>query len=447
MGKKKREVLEKEFEGFSDGMKANGFSPAAVKALWDTILPFADYAFNKSHAAGYGLVSYWTAYLKANYPGEYMAGLLTSVGDDKDKAAVYLADCRKLGITVMPPDVNESGLNFASVGADIRFGLGAIRNVGANVVSSLIATRTEKGKFTDFSDYLNKIDIAACNKKVTESLVKAGAFDTLGHPRKGLFLVHTDAVDSVLGTKKAEAIGQFDLFGGADSDGADTGDSAFTIRVPDEEWDDKHKLALEREMLGLYVSGHPLNGVAHLLAMQVDTQIPAILGGDVPNDTQVRVGGILAGVNRRVNKNGMPWASAQLEDLTGGIEVMFFPQTYSMFGAEIADDAVVIVGAKVRVQDDRISLIANELVVPDFSNAQVDRPLAVSLPTRQCTIDKVSALKQVLARHPGTSQVHLRLISGDRITTLELDQSLRVTPSSALMGDLKALLGPGCLGG
>jgi DNA polymerase-3 subunit alpha len=200
-------------------------------------------------------------------------------------------------------------------------------------------------------------------------------------------------------------------------------------------------------MLGLYVSGHPLNGVAHLLAMQVDTQIPAILGGDVPNDTQVRIGGILAGVNRRVNKNGMPWASAQLEDLTGGIEVMFFPQTYSMFGAEIADDAVVLVGAKVRVQDDRISLIANELVVPDFSNAQVDRPLALSLPTRQCTIDKVSALKQVLARHPGTSQVHLRLISGDRITTLELDQSLRVTQSSALMGDLKALLGPGCLGG
>ncbi len=447
MGKKKREVLEKEFEGFSDGMKANGFSPAAVKALWDTILPFADYAFNKSHAAGYGLVSYWTAYLKANYPAEYMAGLLTSVGDDKDKAAVYLADCRKLGITVLPPDVNESGLNFASVGTDIRFGLGAIRNVGANVVSSLIATRNEKGKFTDFSDYLGKIDIAACNKKVTESLVKAGAFDSLGHPRKGLFLVHTDAVDSVLGTKKAEAIGQFDLFGGAEGDGADTGDSAFTIRVPDEEWEDKHKLALEREMLGLYVSGHPLNGVAHLLAMQVDTQIPAILGGDVPNDTQVRIGGILAGVNRRVNKNGMPWASAQLEDLTGGIEVMFFPQTYSMFGAEIADDAVVLVGAKVRVQDDRISLIANELVVPDFSNAQVDRPLALSLPTRQCTIDKVSALKQVLARHPGTSQVHLRLISGDRITTLELDQSLRVTQSSALMGDLKALLGPGCLGG
>lgn len=443
MGKKKREVLEKEFEGFSDGMKANGFSAGAIKALWDTILPFADYAFNKSHAAGYGMVSYWTAYLKANYPAEYMAGLLTSVGDDKDKAAVYLADCRKLGITVLPPDVNESGLNFASVGTDIRYGLGAVRNVGANVVASLLNTRTEKGKFTDFSDYLNKVDIAACNKKVTESLIKAGAFDSLNHPRKGLFLVHTDAVDSVLGTKKAEAMGQFDLFGGADA-GAD---AVFTIKVPDEEWDDKHKLALEREMLGLYVSGHPLNGVAHLLATQVDTAIPAVLDGDVPNDTPVKVGGILASVNRRVNKNGMPWASAQLEDLTGGIEVMFFPHTYSAFGGDIVDDAVVLVSARVKISDDRVCLIANDLAVPDFSGAQVDRPLAVSLPTRQCTMDKVSALKQVLARHPGTSQVHLRLISGDRITTLELDASLRVTPSPALMGDLKALLGPGCLGG
>ena len=448
MGKKKREVLDKEYEGFAEGMRANGFSAAAIKALWDTVLPFADYAFNKSHAAGYAMVSYWTAYLKANYPAEYMAGLLTSVGDDKDKAAVYLADCRKLGITVLPPDVNESVLNFASVGTDIRYGLGAVRNVGSNVVGSLIRTRSDRGKFTDFSDYLNKIDIAACNKKVTESLIKAGAFDSLDHPRKGLFLVHTDAVDSVLGTKKAEAMGQFDLFGFGDEGGGDAGaDAVFTIKVPDDEWDLKHKLALEREMLGLYVSGHPLDGVAHIIAGQVDTQIPAILDGDVPNDAQVRVGGILASVDRRVNRNGLPWVSAQLEDLTGGITVMFFPHIYSTHGAEIADDAVVLVNAKVRLQDDRICLIANDLIVPDFSKAVANRPLAVSLPTRQCTPDKVTALKHVLARHPGTSQVHLRLVSGDRVTTLELDQSLRVTPSSALMGDLKALLGPTCLSG
>jgi DNA polymerase-3 subunit alpha len=445
MGKKKKEILDEAYGGFAEGMKNNGFSQAAITALWDTVLPFAGYAFNKSHAAGYGLVSFWTAYLKANYPAEYMAGLLTSVGDDKDKAAVYLADCRRLGITVLPPDVNESVHNFASVGKDIRYGLGGVRNVGANVVQSIIAGRTDKGKYTDFSDYLSKIDITACNKRVTESLVKAGAFDSLGHARKGLFLVHADAVDSVLGTKKAEAMGQFDLFGGGDA--GDAGDAAFTIKVPEDEWDDKHKLALEREMLGLYVSGHPLNGVAHLLNAQVDTQITAILEGAVANDTQVRIGGILAGVVRRVNKQGLPWASAQLEDLNGSVTVNFFPKTYAVFGADIMDDAIVLVSGKARVEDERVSIFASDLVVPDFSNAQADRPLAVSLPTRQCTPEKVSALKQVLAHHPGTSQVHLRLISGDRITTLELDQTLRVTPSSALMGDLKALLGPGCLGG
>src|SRR5205807_8737903 len=197
-----------------------------------------------------------------------------------------------------------------------------------------------------------------------------GAFDSLDHSRKGLFLVHTDAVDSVLGTKKAEAMGQFDLFGGDPNDGGTGADAVFNIKVPGEEWEDKHKLALEREMLGMYVSGHPLNGVAHLLAAQVDTAIPAILDGDIPNDTSVKIGGILASVNRRVNKNGMPWASAQVEDLTGGIEVMFFPHAYSTFGADIVDDAVVLINAKVAIRDDRIALIANELVVPDFSSAQ-----------------------------------------------------------------------------
>ncbi|WP_434085659.1 DNA polymerase III subunit alpha [Nocardia sputorum] len=444
MGKKKLEVLEAEYKGFHEGMTANGFSEAAVKALWDTILPFAGYAFNKSHAAGYGLVSFWTAYLKANYPAEYMAGLLTSVGDDKDKAAVYLSDCRRLGITVLPPDVNESEQNFASVGKDIRFGLGAVRNVGANVVASIIQARKEKSKFTDFSDYLNKIDAIAASKKVTESLIKAGGFDSLGHPRKGLMLIHSDAIDAVMATKKAEAMGQFDLFGGLDADESVT--SVFNVKVPDEEWESKHRLALEREMLGLYVSGHPLNGVEHVLAAQADTQIPAILEGDIKDGTQVTVGGILASVNRRINKNGLAWASAQLEDLTGGIEVLFFPQAYSVYGMDVVEDAVVLVKARVSVRDDRISLIANDLAVPDLSAVGVAKPLAVTITTRMCTPDKIGELKRVLSRHPGTSDVHIRHVGArDKTTLLKLDDRLRVSPSSALMGDLKALLGPGCL--
>jgi DNA polymerase-3 subunit alpha len=444
MGKKKKEILDKEYVPFRDGMKANGYSDNAIKTLWDILVPFSDYAFNRAHTAGYGLVSYWTSYLKANYPAEYMAALLTSVRDDKDKAAVYLAECRKMGITVLPPDVNSSVRNFAPVGQDVRFGLGAIRNVGANVVDAIVSARTEKSEFSDFSDFLRKVEAVACNKKVVESLIKAGAFDTLGHPRKGLHNVHAEAIDAVMESKRAEAIGQFDLFG--DLGGASDFDGVFDVKVPDDEWDTKHRLALEREMLGLYVSGHPLHGVEQVLAAQADTAIPAILDGSVADGAQVTVGGILAAVTRRVNRNGEPWASGQLEDLTGGIEVLFFPRVYSVVGMSVAEDAIVLVRARVARRDDRISLIANDLVVPDLAAAGTAQPVRVIMPAARCTPPLVARLRDVLGAHPGTTEVQLSLVNGTRRHVLKLDDGLRVTPTPALMGDLKALLGPGCLG-
>ena len=390
--------------------------------------------------------SFWTAYLKANYPAEYMAGLLTSVGDDKDKAAIYLADCRKLGITVLPPDVNESQHNFAAVGTDIRFGLAAIRNVGSGVVSSILAARDEKGKFTSFSDYLNKIDVTACNKKVTESLVKAGAFDSLDHPRKGLFLIHVEAVESVIGTKKAEAIGQFDLFGDAGGGADDTMAEVFAVKVPDQEWDSKHKLALEREMLGLYVSGHPLSGVEHAIAAQTDTSITQLLEGNISDGAQITIGGIISSVTRRVNKKGEPWAAVTLEDMVGGVEVYFFPRAFQTYGMDIVADNIVLVKARVNMRDDSMMISANDLAVPDLNAAGATKPVALTLAARACTPDRVQALKQVLTRHPGPADVHVTLVSDERSTVLKLTESLRVTPSSALMGDLKALLGPTCLG-
>ncbi|MFC0545218.1 DNA polymerase III subunit alpha [Kutzneria chonburiensis] len=445
MGKKKKEILDKEYAGFEKGMLDNGYPQDAVKTLWEILVPFADYAFNKAHSAAYGLVSYWTAYLKANFPAEYMAGLLTSVGDDKDKAAIYLAECRKMGITVLPPDVNDSMREFAPVGENIRFGLGAIRNVGANVVESIVAARTGKGAFTDFSDYLRKVDAAACNKKVIESLIKAGAFDSLGHPRKGLHMVHIEAVDAIMDTKKAEAVGQFDLFGGGD-DGEDNAGGVFDVKVPDEHWESKHQLTLEREMLGLYVSGHPLNGVERVLEVQSDTAIATILEGNLPDGAQVTVGGILASVTRRINKSGESWASAQLEDLAGGIEVLFFPKTYSVVGMSVAEDAIVLVKARIARRDDRTSLIANDLALPDLEMAASGMPVKLTMHAAKCTRPLVAQLKDVLKSHPGSTEVHLNLMNGRRGTMLRLDDGLRVDPSPSLMGDLKALLGPGCLG-
>jgi DNA polymerase III subunit alpha len=451
MGKKKKEILDKEYEGFAQGMKDNGYSAAAIKTLWDILLPFSDYAFNRAHSAAYGVVSYWTAYLKANYPAEYMAAVLTSVRDDKDKAAIYLAECRKMGITVLPPDVNESVLNFAPVGTDIRFGLGAIRNVGTNVVDAIVTSRREKGPFTDFSDFLRKVPQQVCNKKTVESLIKAGAFDSLGHPRKGLALVHAEAVDAVMTTKKAEADGQFDLFGSFDGpdEGGDAVDTTgmFDVKVPEGEWEPKHRLALEREMLGLYVSGHPLNGLEQVLASRADTAITKILEGDVAEGATVTVGGILATVTRRVNKKGEPWASAQIEDLAGGIEVLFFPRTYAAVSIDVAEDAIVLVKGKVNKRDDRVSLFVEDLAVPDLSGGVGGAPVKVVLESARCTPERVGKLKEVLVAHPGPSEVHLTLMAANGAShVLRLDDGLKVQNSGALMGDLKALLGPRCLG-
>src|SRR5207302_1182957 len=256
--KKKKEILDKEYVPFEAGMKERGYSAGAIKTLWDILVPFADYAFNRAHSAGYGLVSYWTAYLKANYPAEYMAALLTSVKDDKDKSALYLHECRRMGIKVLPPDVNSSDSNFTPVGTDIRFGLSAIRNVGENVVASVIATRRSKGSYGDFADFLRKVDPIACNKKVIESLIKAGAFDSLGHSLQGLLRLHADAVDACMDTKRNEAIGQFDLFGAESAGDATASGFGLDLVIPSVEWEKPTLLAYEREMLGLYVSDHPL---------------------------------------------------------------------------------------------------------------------------------------------------------------------------------------------
>ena len=289
MGKKKREVLDAEYVGFEKGMLERGFSAASIKALWDVLVPFSDYAFNKAHSAAYGLVSYWTAYLKANYPAEYMAALLTSVRDDKDKSALYLNECRRLGIKVLPPDVNESQANFTPVGTDIRFGLAAIRNVGANVVEAIVQARSGKGRYASFEDFLRKVPVVVCNKRTIESLIKAGAFDDLGHTRRGLVAVHEAAVDAVVSDKRQEAIGQDSLFGGLD----DSGPTLSVVPpVPEGEWDKQTLLSSEREMLGLYVSDHPLFGVEHILARASDTPIAALTADDGrPDGATVTIAG------------------------------------------------------------------------------------------------------------------------------------------------------------
>ncbi|MFM2179940.1 MAG: hypothetical protein RL192_102 [Actinomycetota bacterium] len=440
MGKKNKEILDKEYIPFEAGMKSNGFGNAAIKRLWDVLIPFSDYAFNRAHSAGYGVVSYWTAYLKANYPTEYMAALLTSVRDDKDKSALYLSECRRMGIQVLPPDVNESDAEYTPRGTDIRFGLAAIRNVGEGVVASIKSGRDSKGRYQSFGDFLAKVDAQVCNKKTIESLIKAGAFDSLGHTRKGLMAVYLEAIDSVIETKRAEAIGQFDLFGGESA----TSVSNVALDIPSGEWEKAMLLSYEREMLGLYVSDHPLLGIEHVLRSGTDMSISELLDDGGHHDQIVTIGGLITSVTRKVTRQGASWAVVTIEDLEGSIEALFFSNTYNQYALTLTEDRIVLVRGRVDKREDQVRFTALEMKNADVS-AGPTGPLVITLPINQCTPPVVDRMKEILRSHPGKREVHLHLDENGMRTVMKLETLITSSPS--LSADLKSILGPNCLQG
>ena len=443
MGKKNKDILDKEYVNFEKGMTDNGFSKSAIDKLWETLIPFSDYAFNRAHSAGYGMVSYWTGYLKANYPTEYMAALLTSVRDDKDKSALYLNECRRMGIKVLPPDVNESQSDYTPLGSDIRFGLTAIRNVGENVVASIVANRTTSGRYESFGDFLTKVDANVCNKKTIESLIKGGAFDSLNHPRKGLTLIYLEAIDSVMEAKRAESIGQFDLFGS----GMSSTSSIITnveIEIPNQEWEKALLLSYEREMLGLYVSDHPLLGVEHLLRSSTDMPISQVNDESVGHEQIVTIGGLITQIQRKVSRRGDSWAIVTVEDLEGAVDVMFFSNSYTQHSMNLMEDRIVVIRGRVDKREEQVKIMALDLSMPDITLAPTG-PLIISMDTVRCTPPVVDRIKEILRSHPGKREVHLKLDDGRKSLVMKIGDDLRVTASPSLSADLKAILGPDCL--
>ena len=443
MGKKNKEILDKEYVHFEKGMRTNGFSTVAIEELWKTLIPFSDYAFNRAHSAGYGVVSFWTAYLKANFPTEYMAALLTSVRDDKDKSALYLNECRRMGIKVLPPDVNDSNGEYTPKGVDIRFGLAAIRNVGENVVASIAKNRLEKGRYESFGDFLAKVDVHVCNKKTIESLIKAGAFDSLGHSRKGLMNIYLEAIDSVMETKRAESIGQFDLFGGPGPSAA-SGISGVVLDIDATEWEKALLLSYEREMLGLYVSDHPLLGVEHVLRGATDISISQIFDDGVGHEQVVTIAGLITSVQRKVSRQGQSWAIVTIEDLEGAIDVRFFSNAYQQHALNLIEDRIVVVRGRIDKKEETPQVTALDLSIPDINQAPIG-PFIIRLEAERCTPPIVDRMKEILRSHPGTREVHLKIEGGSKNTTLRLDDGLKITASPSLSADLKSVLGPDCL--
>ncbi|HET9609154.1 MAG TPA: DNA polymerase III subunit alpha [Acidimicrobiales bacterium] len=445
-GKKVRELIARERVKFVEGCEATGYGAELGTQWFDIIEPFADYAFNRSHAFGYGYVAYQTAFLKANYPAEYLAALLTSVKTNLDKAAVYLAECRTMGISVEVPDINRSASDFTPVvetGADgqqalsIIFGLSAVRNVGEGLVAHIVAEREANGPYTDFYDFCQRVDTSVLNKRTVESLVKAGAFDGVGHPRRGLLTVFEQIVDHTVARRRERDMGIMTLFGGGD-DGA-PGDDFERTPIPPLEFDKRDGLAFEKEMLGLYVSDHPLLGAEAVLARRSDAAIDEL---DAIDDGALKsLGGVITGLQRKWTRKGDLMAVFTLEDLRSAVEVMVFPRTMTEQGHKLADDAVVVVKGRVDKRDDAPKLIAQSIDVVEVGDSDAE-PLRVRVPPQLLSKATVAHLKQILADHPGPAPVFLHL--GER-QVVRLPDQWNVDTSNGLLGQLRVVLGAGAI--
>jgi DNA polymerase-3 subunit alpha len=465
-GKKIRALIRAEREKFVAGCVARGYGEPLGTQLFDIIEPFADYAFNKSHSYGYGFIAYQTAWLKAHHPVEYLASLLTSVKDNKDKTAVYLAECRSLGIEVQVPDVNRSLSDFAATGSSggndpavppegdgaITFGLAAVRNVGAGLVAHIVAEREAQGPFIDFFDFCQRVDPAVLNKRTIESLIKAGGFDSLGHPRRGLCLAFEEIVDRTLERRREHEAGVMSLFASLEPETAGGGGFADTrLPIPDTEFDKAQRLAFEKEMLGLYISDHPLMGLEGPLARltdctlaelrDIDPDAPVVGGPSGGGEGQVRlVGGVVTELTRRYTKKGDLMGTFVLEDLNASIEVFVFPKCMADYGALLDDDVLVVIRGRVDLRDDRLKLVCMEVQRPELT-VEGGGDLRISLPLNSLTDQVVDRLKRLLREHPGDAPVFLHV--GD--TVLRLPPEFNVDSRRGLVGELRVLLGPNAI--
>jgi DNA polymerase III subunit alpha len=458
-GKKIREKMREERDRFVRSCDDTGYGADLGQKWFDIIEPFADYAFPRAHAYGYGYIAYQIAYLKTHYPVEYLAALLTSVKASLDKAAVYLNECRLLGIEVAVPDINLSDSDFRPVpdrdshpavvlGGDVLppsgsfhlgaivFGLSAVRNVGEGLVEQVLVER-KNGPFVDFYDFCQRVDMSVLNKRAIESMIKAGCFDSLGHPRKGLLSAFEQIIDQTVARRREHEMGVMSLFG--ETSEGPTFDER--TQIPDVEFDKTTKLTFEKEMLGVYISDHPLMGAEAALRRKTDCTVAELL--DAEDGAQRRVGGVVAALQRKWTKRGDLMAVFQLEDLTSSIEVMVFPKTMTEFGHKLVDDAVVVLRGRVDKREDAPKFIPLEIEIFEVTESVRVNPLRLRLSPNAARPELIDELKRLLHEHPGAAPVHIQLGDpGQAGKLIRLSDEFRVDTTNGLVAELRVLLGP-----
>jgi DNA polymerase-3 subunit alpha len=441
MGKKKIEYLMPFKERFVKGAVDRGYQERAAADMFEMFVPFADYGFNASHACAYGLVAYQTAFLMAHHPVSYMAAILTSVKDDKDRKPYYLYACRAMGIEVLPPDVNDSAPDFAPAagsGRAIRYGLSAVRNVGEAAVQHVIEARATKGRFESFSDFCRKVEPSVLTKRVLESLILAGAFDSLGYRRRALLENQDKVSGPIASERKAEAAGQFSLFGG-DSEVGRIDESV----LEGEEFDKPELLRYEKEMLGQFVTDHPLLEVADALRAQSTHEIGDLESLD--DGELVTLGGIIGGVSRKYTKRGEPYAQFRLEGLAAGVDVVAFPSVYEADPDLISTDRIVLASGRIDRRGRELQIRANEVREPILSGSTPSvgsESVVIDLTAAACTDAVLSKMAALLRSRPGPAPVKVRFHSNEGVQPMNMGE-FHVESSPMLMGELTGLLGAG----
>jgi DNA polymerase III subunit alpha len=476
MGKKNVDVMSAQMDQFLKGCAGRGVPERKARRIWDAMEQFAGYGFNKSHSAAYAWLAYQTAYLKANYPAYFMAALLTSERANTDKMVQYIGECREMGIRVLPPDVNQSDMSFTVIpraatpgdaglpgpeeatgtstppdallsegipSDDIRFGLSAIKNVGEGAVEAALSARREGGPFLSLHDFCDRVDLRAVNRRVVESFVKSGSFDSVDPRRAALYAAIDRAMEAGQKGQRDREAGQASLFGAL---GATEAARAEVARVPDAPpWPETERLAFEKESLGFFISGHPLERFRAELSQWASATTGALVRSAVGGE--VAVGGIVTGLRLIRTKKGDRMASFFLEDLEGSVETLVFPEAYKKAAGRLADDQVVLVKARAEMQDDgRAKLLASEVLPLEQARLAEARYVTIRVPLAAWDRGKGERLRDILAAHRGDCPVTLELVRpGSWAAALVPGARYRVRPDPAMREEIEALLGPGSL--
>jgi DNA polymerase-3 subunit alpha len=442
MGKKKAEVMAAQKDKFVKGCADRNVPERKAAKIWDHMEQFAGYGFNKSHSAAYAWLAYQTAYFKANYPPYFMAALLTSERANTDKMVAYIGECREMGIKVLAPDLNQSEMFFTVVGEDIRFGLAAIKNVGEGAVEAILAARRGGGPFRSLYDFCERADMRAVNRRVVESFIKSGSMDGLDPRRAALFAALDAAMETGQKRQRDREEGQSSLFGML----APADEPAPTERAPDvPPWGEGERLAFEKESLGFFITGHPLERHREELSQWATATTGRL--AEVADRPEVSVGGIITGLRLLKTKKGDRMATFVLEDLEGSVEALVFPESYKKTAARLADDVVAVVKGKAEVQDEgKARLIVSEVLPLEQAKLADARYVTIRVPVSAWDRSKGERLRDILGSHRGDCPVTLELVRpGAFAVALAPSALYRVRPDTVLKDEVEALLGPGAL--